>query len=70
MGIRNARPKRRLQVPTHAEAQYKRDTKSTVRTENFPEFFHALESLHQAFKTQENVYIKFINNVQSFQEYY
>ena len=39
----------------HTEAQYKRETKSTVCTENFPEFFHTLESLHQAFKTQEKV---------------
>lgn len=54
--MENARPKRRQQVPTHTEAHNKLETKSTVCTENVPEFFLTLWSLCHAFKTQENVY--------------
>ena len=51
--MENERRKRRPQVPTstkrlsYANAT---ETKSKVCTENFPEFFRALESLYQAFK--------------------
>lgn len=33
-------------------------TKSKVCTENFPEFFHTLESLYHAFKTHGKVFLK------------
>ena len=43
-----------------------RERKSTMCTENFPEFFHSLQSLYHAFKTHENVLHNFGNNVQFF----
>ena len=54
--MENARAKRRPQVPTHTGAHNKLETKSTVCTENVPEFFLTLSSLCHVFKTQENVY--------------
>lgn len=67
----SSRPKPHPQVPTYTEAQYKREGKSMVCRENFPEFFNTLES-NQAFNLQHRKMfsISFINNHWSFQKYY